>query len=686
MSSMSIARAAVLAAAALLAASSAAAQEKTVSIPANKIVLFTSGVGYFQHDGTVDGNARMELDFSTSGINDVLKSMILRDLNGGAVSSVTYASRDPITKALKSFALDLTGNPTLAGILVQARGKAVEVSAPGLLRGTVLGVEEQVRLSKDQTEVLVPILNLSTSAGIKSIPLSQIQTLKFADKAVQDDLTAALALISSSKDLDKKKVTLHFTGTGKRRVSIGYIQETPVWKTTYRLALAEDKTPFLQGWAVVENTSDRDWKDVALILVSGSPITFSMDLYTPLYVRRPEVRLDLYSSLVPQTYEYAMDGKEKSEEAVARPKAAPAPQVPSASVRGSTLGESGAPGWAEDGDISFGMASTTAAATAKASEIGELFQYALEKTVSLPRQQSALFPIVNQIIGGEKFSIYSESVDPKHPLNAVKLKNSSALHLMQGPVTVFDGSTYAGDARLSDFPPGAEQFISYAVDLDVEVAPKSPGVPQTLSALTISRGIVTTTYKQSKQRDYEVKNRGTRAASVIVEHPLDSTWNLVQPKDPMERTRSAYRFLIGVDAGKTKTLTVTEEKLLSQTVSANNLSADTIGIYIRSQVVSQSVKDALQKLLGLKQRASEAAAQRLNIETQVNDIYKEQTRIRENLKSIESGSTLYSRYTKTLNDQEDQLVKLNAELTKAREEAAARQKEVDAYILTIEAK
>ena len=37
----------------------------------------------------------MELTFSTGQINDLLKSLVLRDLDGGTISSVTYSSRDP---------------------------------------------------------------------------------------------------------------------------------------------------------------------------------------------------------------------------------------------------------------------------------------------------------------------------------------------------------------------------------------------------------------------------------------------------------------------------------------------------------------------------------------------------------------------------------------------------------------
>ena len=83
---------------------------------------------------------------------------------------------------------------------------------------------------------------------------------------------------------------------------MGYIQETPVWKTTYRLVLRDKEKPFLQGWAIVENTSEEDWNNVNLTLVSGRPISFTMDLYQPLYVPRPVEQLNLYASLRPQVY------------------------------------------------------------------------------------------------------------------------------------------------------------------------------------------------------------------------------------------------------------------------------------------------------------------------------------------------------------------------------------------------
>src|SRR5437016_976874 len=92
-------------------------------LPIGQIVLFSSGVGYFQREGSVEGNTRVDLSFPVQDINDLLKSMVVRDLGNGHVSAVSYDSQAPVEKTLRSFAINLTGNPTFGNILNQARGE-----------------------------------------------------------------------------------------------------------------------------------------------------------------------------------------------------------------------------------------------------------------------------------------------------------------------------------------------------------------------------------------------------------------------------------------------------------------------------------------------------------------------------------------------------------------------------------
>jgi hypothetical protein len=240
--------------------------------------------------------------FKTADINDLLKSMVVQDLDGGQVSTVTYGSKDPITKTLKSFSIDLTTNPTMAQLLQQVRGERVVLEAPNELSGIILGVETRKKRLGDHETIDVDVLNLLTDGGLRAVELPSVTRIKLANEKLDAELRKALSVLASAHATDKKSVELSFLGKGSRRVRVGYIQESPVWKTTYRLVLSDDQKPFLQGWAIVENTSEEDWNNVRLTLVSGRPISFTMDLYQPLYIPRPEEQLELYASLRPQTY------------------------------------------------------------------------------------------------------------------------------------------------------------------------------------------------------------------------------------------------------------------------------------------------------------------------------------------------------------------------------------------------
>ena len=53
---------------------------------------------------------------------------------------------------------------------------------------------------------------------------------------------------------------------------------------------------------------------------------------------------------------------------------------------------------------------------ASAEEVGDYFQYVIDHKVTLPRQKSALLPIVNDPVEAARVSIYNESVQSKFPL------------------------------------------------------------------------------------------------------------------------------------------------------------------------------------------------------------------------------------------------------------------------------
>jgi len=282
-------------------------------LPITQVVLFNSGVGYFSRSGEVEGDARVDLQFSAADINDLIKSLVIKDAKGKSVP-LRYDSQEPIEKTLKSFAVDLSANPSYGQILNQMRGQKVELTLqttnatlsglPGTLSGVIIGMETAHRAltAASPTATEMELLNLSCAEGLRSVPLSAVQRIRFLNPAVENEFKRALEVVAIGHDSLKKTVHLGFQGDGKREVKVGYVVENPIWKTSYRMVKAEDGKWRLQAWANVENTSDDDWNDVKLTLVSSRPISFQMDLYPPLFIPRPTVEPALFASLRPPTY------------------------------------------------------------------------------------------------------------------------------------------------------------------------------------------------------------------------------------------------------------------------------------------------------------------------------------------------------------------------------------------------
>ena len=700
---MQVSRTAI--AASLLAVVSAVSSRAAEpALPLEKVVLFTSGVGFFQHGGKVDGDAQVEMAFKSEQINDLLKSMVLEDRDGGTVAAVSYASRDPITKTLGTFAVNLTDNPSIGQILGRLRGARIEVAAAPPASGTIVGVEKRtVPVGDDQT-VEKEFVTILTKEGLRTLALDTITRLKLLDERLQGELEKALAVLALGTDNDRKSVTLDFAGKGARRVRVGYVQEAPVWKTSYRVVLgAEDgkaaekdkdkkqEKALLQGWAIVENTTDQDWKDVRMSLVSGRPISFRMDLYQPLYVPRPEVRQELYASLLPQQYgqdlakrdrEFAAAGERQGRIQLARPEKA------ASGLRGAAAAyapaESSVVG--DEKALSLDMAANAGSiqSVAQGATLGELFRYEIAKPVSIARQRSAMLPIVSEQIEAEKVSIYDDRVLAKHPLAGLRLVNSTKLNLMQGPVTVYDGDVYAGDARVEDLAPGSERLVSYAVDLDVEVAPRTEPRPEEIVSVKLAKGTLVVTRKLARRKIFEIKNSAADAVKLLVEHPREEPWKLVALEKPAETTRDRYRFAVTAEPGKPVTLEVAEEQQTLQQLALVNTDDSTILFFTNAKQTSPAVKEALTAVIERKREIERFVQERAKREQEVNVVGQEQERIRQNMAQLERTSDLYTRYVQKFAVQEDRVETLRKEVADLQAKELEARRALDDYLQQLE--
>jgi hypothetical protein len=718
-----------------------AAKQPAQALPISHVVLFSSGVGYFEREGDVEGNAKIDLAFPVTDVNDLLKSLVLQDLGGGQVSAVNYDSHEPIEKTLRSFALNLTGSPTLGQLLSQARGEKVEAILPAnaslpTVIGVIVGVEVQRQAVDKDRVVEVEMLNLLAQDGLRAVPLAQVQRLRFLNPVIDAELRRALEVLAQGHDTQKKTVSLAFSGNGKRPVKVGYVVENPIWKTSYRLVLPKNGAPFLQGWAVVENTSDEDWSNVRMALVSGRPISYQMDLYSPLYIPRPTVEPELFASLRPPTYGGSMDNPGGQVAQGVAPQQAPLSNLgvgrfsPPMVNGGVTVNNSINPGnnaqFGNSGLVGNGVnpdnnnfalqmqgqnrlnfdefqrrqaanrdnakrvgeqtalnlkAGVTSAASAES--MGDFFQYTIDQKVTLPRQKSALLPIVTKEVEAARVSIYNEAVHGKYPLLGLKFKNTTGLNLMQGPLTVFDGNSYAGDGRLADLQPKEERLVSYAIDLGTEVKADGKAVPDELTATKIVKGVVHASYKLRTTRTYRVNNRNDQERTLILEHPIRPEWKLLSPEKPTERSRDVYRFEVKVAAGKAAVQDVIEEHTRTSTIALTNLDDQTTQVFLRSPVTGAKVKEALEKAVTLRNKWNESQRQLTDATQQLEAIRKDQDRLRSHVKDLPPTSNAYKRALEKLDQQEAQIDQLEAAAKQYRAAAEQQRKDYEGFLANL---
>ena len=659
-----------------------------VEIPITRVVLFSSGVGYFEHNGPVEGNASCRLMFKTGQINDVLKSMVIMDPEG-TVSGVRYASQEPLVRALKSFAIDLSGDPKMADLLRQLRGAEVTLEAPEKLTGKIISVETAQKeiVGPPRTILTETIITLATARGIKSVSLSAVQSLTLTDEKLTGELNKALGLLIASHDTQRRAVDINFSGAGSRTVRIGYISETPIWKTSYRLEFRKGKekeTGFIQGWAIVENISENDWTRVNLALVSGRPISFIQDLYTPLYLPRPVVEPELYSSLRPQRYE---EGMEVAAEAPKKEMAPPRerPSRLEAVGKGAPMASMAAPAPVAQRDKLAGEVELTRGveSVATAAKMGELFHFAIGKPVDLPRRQSAMLPIINANIQAEKVSIYNAGVLAKNPLNGAYLTNDTGLKMLGGPLTVFDGGMYAGDATIDNLAPKDKRLVSYAIDLDVTVDSTLRDSSQ-ITALKIVQGVLQLKKLLTWTQKYIVKNKTDEQRQLIIEHPFRPDRTLVEPAKFEEKTSAIYRFRLPVKKDSTQELLAREEKVITEEIAILGCPTDSLVVYSKNEKITKKVRDALLEAVRMKQEIAGSQNKLASLSDQLKSIQADQDRLRKNIQTVGRDSELGRRYLKKLSEEENQIEQLNRSIQETRDRSEEQQRALANYLKTLD--
>jgi hypothetical protein len=410
-------------------------------------------------------------------------------------------------------------------------------------------------------------------------------------------------LAEGRQDVTRQVSVYPVPSTGPIRVA--YLQQFPLWKTSYRIDLS-GREGQIQGWAQIDNPTGESWNGVQVSLLSGSPVSFQMNLYQPLYVNRAALGVPGAQVAAPRQYEAAISEMSQLN--------------PNVAARGAVGGGrgGGAPG-GTGGGVGGGVASraesltiTGGAATvdvpsrftstntqtqfkaesgielssvyfqqAEASQVEDFFEYRFPFPVQLASRQSALLPFVQKALKIERLSIFNARADRSNPRLGARVENTTGVPLEPGPVTFFESGRYAGEAVFDYVPRGAKHLVSYGIDHDVLISSKQQGEPQTTTRLTINKGVAVF-YKESVlSTTYSVRNKGD-LKTLIVEHPR-TTGRTLRGQQPWETTDGFYRFRLELPPNEQTELKIPE--VTKQRVEI------TVGSIDRDQLVMFSGKE-----------------------------------------------------------------------------------------------
>ena len=686
------------------------------TLPIRRVTLYSNGVAYIERRGTVSGHAEIDLSFKQSQVDDVLKSMVVLDLGQGRIGAVSYNSSAPPAARLADIPFSVepgTQNENqggLAGVLTQLQGAHVIVAtASRTAAGSILTVEERKsQIDANKPPAITHALVITSEAGeLMSFDLAEVRSVKLVDEGARRDVGEFANASASTRRRVAKTIVVTSDGSGSREMLVSYTIAAPIWKTTYRVVLDSQGKPFFQGWAIVDNVSDEDWTSVSLALVSGSPVSFIQPIQKPFYRYRPIVPMPDDLKLEPQSYESSEGGNGGAGGAAAKdgnetvnvtsaPASRPAQsqrqlyQLPMNGRRtnnfanltpGSSIGFSGGATTLSDA-ITRPDSGVEAAATG--SEVGDLFEYRIDQPVTVPRDRSALIPILQTRMDGERVSIYNEANRRDRPMGGMLLKNTSPLTLEDGAMTVIDGDAYAGEALMERLKPAEQRLISFALDLGTLVNARAKEDREPTFLVRVVNGVFQAHYYQTSEKTYMLVNQTDKPRVVYIEHPVHQDWELTSntPK-PDGKSARYYRFRVPLGPHEKVELPVKERRALMDAYALQNFSRQDLELFISRRYIDATTRDLLEKIIDLKSRMAATDARIQAIDREVTEISADQQRLRDNIKALTAtaeAKQLITRYVSKADTQETRLDQLNKEKQAAQEERVRLQGELETLI------
>ena len=624
-------------------------------LPLQRVVVSTSGLAQFTHAGTAAAGGKLELSVRLDQVDDILKSLTVFDREG-AVGAVTLPGKAPLQELFRdlSFGPDALNSP--ANLLNALVGSEIEIDGQVKARGRVFRVEdEKTRLPNNGGEITRHRLTLLTDNGLVQAVLEDVSALRFVDPQTNAQVARALSGLSQNRAKDRRAITIDLLGQGSRPVGFSYVVAAPVWKAAYRLVLPKDGgTARLQGWAVVENLTGSDWRDVEFSLVSGNPVALKQPLYTAFYVDRPEIPVAASVRLVPKQdgADVALAGRAAAaREAMSQVRSRCAPHSP-------PLHRSPRP-----------------RCRPKPSAMRRMLpspRKLRRKCCSAFRRSCRLHPAPrcwcrSSTAMSRPRAPGSISHRPTRSIRSLPYTSATmaTAALLPGLITAFDTgadgtANFAGDAQLPLTPKGEAKFITFALDSKTDIRREDRGIRETQIGKAVN-GVLTLTVRSLQTMDYEITPPADEDREVVIEEARGDGWKPLADAKDVEETATRIRYKVTAPRGRTTKATLALERVEYQSIALSTLAPERVlATIIGIDNASPALKDATVKLGGLVMDLNSATARRAELAAEAKRIADDQARIRQNLAAVGQSSDLGRRYVDALRKEEDRLAEIAA--------------------------
>ena len=644
----------------------AAAQDDaaTDDLALKRVLLSTGGVGYFEYEAAVEGDAVLSLPVRLDQVDDVLKSIIVFDDEGG-VGTISLPGREPLRDVFRELPFSEAELRSPIDLLNALRGAEIETLGNRALSGRLLGVSAEQVVLPDGGTITRHRLSVLTADGIRQVLLEDTDAVRFRDPELQAQIDSALAAVARHGERDRRTLELIASGGGPRTLRVGYVVEAPLWKTAYRVGLPEAGTGdrgLFQGWAVVENLSGEDWENVELTVVSGHPVTFRQALYEAYFVDRPNVPVEVLGRILPRPDEGARPAEREMDESLTEGQA----QSRAADIMAKMAPAS--PAEAPAADRPSRVAPVEAAL---GEEAATQVVFRVPYPVSAPAGHSLMVPIVSRELPAERVSLYQPETLPRHPLASLLLTNDSGTGLPPGILTLYEttgalGTSFVGDARLAAFPAGEKRLVSFAADQKVTVDRENLQTERLTSAKIVDE-VLTLTLRERAMTRYTIKGAAEEPRAVLIEHPVQEGWRLVGPDpDEVETTGERYRIRRDLGPGASATLDVVLERPVYRRHELLDIGDDQLRLLFDARGLPEEVRLALGEISSRRAAIGERERALQRLQSDIETLMQDQERLRQNLQSVPRESDLHRRYLVQMGEQEDRLADLRQQSEAAR--------------------